>query len=370
MNKNNIDQALAALSDALKSMEPDSSLTSPKEFIKKIPFRSLSGDHIYGGKIQNFASTGIADTATKQQLTVSDNGVQVANLIVDRIENLTIANALTVTSIKTDVLEVKEIKADIKFEKDTPIVFSGDNLEGKGLLWTGQRNTKQFIFASNPDRFFLSESIDLARGKGITVNNIKLVDETELGPTVVKSNLREVGRLKGLIVDGSVSIGQYLIFNNDTNRLGLGTENPNAAFSVAEDGIEVVIGTKNSVRGYIGTHASHSLELVTDDTARLTIAASGDITLGNPNFGPTKVKIVGSLGINVSSVDPRTNLHVSGAIKFNDKLHLSGSEAPTSGAFNEGDILWNNSPQPGRFVGWVCTRAGNPGLWSGFGRIE
>jgi hypothetical protein len=93
-------------------------------------------------------------------------------------------------------------------------------------------------------------------------------------------------------------------------------------------------------------------------------------TLGNPNFGPTKVKIVGSLGVNVSSIDSRTDLHVSGAIKFNDKLHLSGSEAPTGGAFNEGDILWNNGPQPGRFIGWVCTRAGTPGLWSGFGRIE
>jgi hypothetical protein len=204
----------------------------------------------------------------------------------------------------------------------------------------------------------------------LVIPNIKLFDEKELGPTITKSNLREVGRLNGLIVDGSVSIGQYLMFNNDTNRLGLGTESPNAAFSVAEDGIEVVIGTKNSVRGFIGTHASHALELVTDDTARITIGAGGDITLGNPNFGPTKVKIVGSLGVNVSSIDPRTDLHVSGAIKFNDKLHLSGSEAPTGGAFNEGDILWNNGPQPGRFIGWVCTRAGTPGLWSGFGRIE
>jgi hypothetical protein len=138
MNKTNIDQALAALADALKSQEPDSFLTSPKEFVKKIPFRSLSGDHINGGKVQNFASTGIVDTATKQQLTVSDNGVQIANLIVDHIENLSVSNTLTATSIKTDILEVKEIKADIKFEKHIPIVFSGKNLEGKGLLWSGQ----------------------------------------------------------------------------------------------------------------------------------------------------------------------------------------------------------------------------------------
>jgi hypothetical protein len=370
MNKNNIDQALAALADALKSQEPDSFLTSPKEFVKKIPFRSLSGDHINGGKIQNFASNGISDTATDQQLTISNNGVQIVNLIVDHIENLAVTNTLTAASIKTDVLEVKEIRADIKFEKDVPIVFSGDSLEGKGLLWAGKGNTKQFIFASNPDRFFSSENIDLARGKSITVNNIKLFDEKELGPTITKSNLREVGRLNGLIVDGSVSIGQYLMFNNDTNRLGLGTESPNAAFSVAEDGIEVVIGTKNSVRGYIGTFASHALDIVTDNTPRITISASGNITLGNTNTTPVQVSVVGSMGINVNNIDPRANLHVNGAIKFNNTIHLSGRAVPQDGAFNEGDIMWNSEPQPGKFVGWVCTRAGNPGLWSGFGRIE
>jgi hypothetical protein len=160
------------------------------------------------------------------------------------------------------------------------------------------------------------------------------------------------------------------VYDATTDRLGIGTDQPNATLSILDQNIELVFGASEPNVGSMGTFNSADLELVTDNTARITIGAGGDITLGNPNFGPTKVKIVGSLGVNVSSIDPRTDLHVSGAIKFNDKLHLSGSEAPNSGAFNEGDILWNNSPQPGRFIGWVCTRAGNPGLWSGFGRIE
>jgi hypothetical protein len=369
MNKTNIDQALAALADALKSQEPDSFLTSPKEFIKKIPFRSLSGDHINGGKIQNFASTGISDTATKQQLTVSDNGVQIANLIVNHIENLSVSNALTATSIKTDILEVKEIRADIKFEKDAPIVFSGDNLEGKGLLWTGKGHTKQFIFASNPDRFFSSENIDLARGKSITVNNIKLFDERELGPTITKSNLREVGRLNGLIVDGDVSIGQYLMFNNDTNRLGLGTDSPNAALSVCEDGIEVVVGTRDSVRGYIGTHASHSLDIVTDNSARITIAAGGNIQLGNPKLLPVQVSVHGKLSVRVSTPDPEVDLHVAGSVKFGNRLQRVDRNYPTAGSYNQGDIVWNSEPMINQYVGWVCVQAGTPGLWEPFGKI-
>jgi hypothetical protein len=274
-----------------------------------------------------------------------------------------------IESLLTALREVLETGKDINVAEVPFINFKGD-IPGKGLIWSGDGHNKQLIYAANPGRFFVSETIDLAKGKGISVNNVKIIDDTELGSTVTKSNLREVGRLKGLIVDGGLSVNQYLVYDATTDRLGIGTDQPNATLSILDQNIELVFGASEPNVGSMGTFNSADLELVTDNTARLTIGAGGDITLGNPNFGPTKVKIVGSLGVNVSSIDPRTDLHVSGAIKFNDKLHLSGSDAPTSGAFNEGDILWNNNPQPGRFIGWVCTRAGNPGLWSGFGRIE
>jgi hypothetical protein len=274
-----------------------------------------------------------------------------------------------IESLLTALREVLETGKDINVAEVPFINFKGD-IPGKGLIWSGDGHNKQLIYTANPGRFFVSETIDLAKGKGISVNNVKVIDDTELGSTVTKSNLREVGRLKGLIVDGGLSVNQYLVYDATTDRLGIGTDQPNATLSILDQNIELVFGASEPNVGSMGTFNSADLELVTDNTARLTIGAGGDITLGNPNFGPTKVKIVGSLGVNVSSIDPRTDLHVSGAIKFNDKLHLSGSESPTSGAFNEGDILWNNSPQSGRFIGWVCTRAGNPGLWSGFGRIE
>jgi hypothetical protein len=274
-----------------------------------------------------------------------------------------------IESLLTALREVLETGKDVNVAEVPFINFKGD-IPGKGLIWSGDGYNKQLIYAANPSRFFVSETIDLAKGKAISVNNVKVIDDTELGSTVTKSNLREVGRLKGLIVDGGLSVNQYLVYDATTDRLGIGTDQPNATLSILDQNIELVFGASEPNVGSMGTFNSADLELVTDNTARLTIGAGGDITLGNPNFGPTKVKIVGSIGVNVSSIDPRTDLHVSGAIKFNDKLHLSGSEAPTSGAFNEGDILWNNNPQPGRFIGWVCTRAGNPGLWSGFGRIE
>ena len=249
------------------------------------------------------------------------------------------------------------------------IVIKGD-IEGKGLLWVGSGHNKQLIFVPNPDRFFISESIEIAKGKNFAINNIKVLDEKELGPTVTKSNLKEVGRLNGLIVDGGVMIDQYIVYDSATNRLGLGIEEPNGALSVAEEGVEIILGSKNGVKGFIGTYASHNLEIGTDNTARITVETNGNIVLGNYAAGPSKVTVLGSLAVNINNPDPRAALHVNGAIKFNDKLHLHDRSAPTVGTFNIGDIVWNSAPQPGNFVGWVCVREGSPGVWNGFGRLE
>jgi hypothetical protein len=249
------------------------------------------------------------------------------------------------------------------------VVIKGD-IDGKGILWSGKGHNKQFLFASNPDRFFVSETIDLSRGKSLSINNVTVLDETELGPTVTKSNLREVGRLKGLIVDGGFSVNQYLVYDPNTDRLGIGTDQPKATLSIVDQNIVLVFGASEPNIGSIGTFNSASLELVTDNTARITIEAGGNIILGNPSAGDVNVTVLGRLGVNVSKPDPRSALHVNGALKFNDKLHLSGIEPPSGGAFNEGDITWNADPQSGRHVGWVCVRAGNPGVWNGFGRIE
>jgi len=274
-----------------------------------------------------------------------------------------------IETLLSSLREVLESGKDVDVAEVPFINFKGD-IVGKGLIWSGQGNNKQFIFIDNPNRFFVSEDLDLARGKSLMMNNIKVLNENELGPTVTKSYLREVGRLNGLLVDGSVSINQYLFYDANTDRLGIGTDQPKAPISIVDMNIELVLGASEPNVGSIGTFNSADLELVTDNTPRLTIVANGDIRLGNYSTGPIKVSVIGSVGVNVNTIDPRTNLHVSGPIKFNDKIHLSGLEPPQGGTFTEGDIMWNSNPDPGKFVGWVCTRAGNPGLWSGFGRIE
>ena len=42
---------------------------------------------------------------------------------------------------------------------------------------------------------------------------------------------------------------------------------------------------------------------------------------------------------------------------------VSGAIPPTSGAWNVGDIVQNESPAAGEPATWVCTAAGSPGTW-------
>lgn len=50
-------------------------------------------------------------------------------------------------------------------------------------------------------------------------------------------------------------------------------------------------------------------------------------------------------------------------------LNRRASAAPTAGVGNVGDIVWNSAPASGSPVGWVCTSAGMPGVWAGFGTL-
>jgi len=376
MNKTNLDQALAALSDALKSTDPNSFLENPKDFVKKIPFRSLSGDHINGGKIINFSSSGISDKASKEQITISDNGLVISKFSQGfSVDGNIHTNSLSANNIVVDRIEAKEIIGKITVEEDDepiingPIRFVNDNIDGLGLLWNGKDYTKQFIFLSNPDRIFLSESIDLARNKNFSINNLMVLNENTLGTSVTKSYLREVGRLKGLIVEGTATIGEHFYFDGNSKRLGIGTEQPNAAINVIENDVEIIIGTNNSAKAFIGTMASHSLDIVTDNQSRIHLSADGNIVLGNFKTAPIQTSINGKLAIRIQNPDPDVDLHVAGSVKFNGKLQTHSNGLPDSGSFNKGDIVWNTDPRIGSYVGWICVQSGTPGLWEPFGKI-
>ena len=273
----------------------------------------------------------------------------------------------TITKALKDLAEGREGS----ISNPTFVEFKSNDtgLYGKGFIWSGEGNSKQIVFNGNPDRFFISENIELGKDKSVLIDNSPVLSAHELGNSVTKSNLRQLGRLKGLLVDGDVVIDQYVFYKSTSSRIGIGIEMPNSALSVAEEGLEIVIGAENS-KGKIGTFASNDLNIVTDNTPRITVEASGNIKFGNKAEGPIQVSVHGKLSIGVQTMDSRADLHIKGPIKFNDKLHQYKSSPPEFGSHERGDIVWNSEPEKGKSVGWICVRSGEPGEWLTFGEIK
>lgn len=53
----------------------------------------------------------------------------------------------------------------------------------------------------------------------------------------------------------------------------------------------------------------------------------------------------------------------------NMKYRGTGTAAPTTGTYVQGDIVWNEAPTnaAGQAIGWVCVVGGTPGTWRAFG---
>ena len=59
-----------------------------------------------------------------------------------------------------------------------------------------------------------------------------------------------------------------------------------------------------------------------------------------------------------------TDVHISNKLKNNVY-----TQVPTTGYWEEGQILYGKNPAPGTSVGIVCTTSGMPGVWNNFGSI-
>lgn len=54
----------------------------------------------------------------------------------------------------------------------------------------------------------------------------------------------------------------------------------------------------------------------------------------------------------------------------NARRRTTGTAAPTTGAWAQGDIVWNLNASASGKIGWVCVTAGTPGTWKTFGAID
>ena len=304
-----------------------------------VVIKELSGDKISGGTITKFASTGISDEASNTVVVVKNDGIHLETLHVDYIAGpLSVTGSLTVAGdITADKLHVKELIAEVKNERLDPVSFVSKNKKntayGKGLVWPGGEYTKQFLLMERPDRFFATESIELRANKIYMINGQNVLSQQALGNTVTQSNLRSVGTLESLDVETNLTVDNFLHYNANTQGLGLGTDSPNGALGISSWDHEFIVAGTDDRKFKIGTYTTGALQIITDDTPRITIDATGAITAHK------KVVIEESLGVGVKNFTTDVSITTAGPVRFENKKFEVGGSEPESGNYVIGDVV-------------------------------
>jgi len=349
----NIRQGLARLATTVETIANAKAAELPPATVN-----SISGNAIHGGKITLLRSTGVKDNATRTSLLVEDDLITVGNVDTDNLigdidvsGNLNIQGKLTAGN-----LHVEELSSTQKVTQNIDFIAQGGSLEMMGMQWRKEGEaTKQIVWRG--DRFYVSNTIDLHRNAVIEIDNIPVLSADKLGVTIKHSELEHVGTLNNLRTSGDLNIDDFVTWDSGTMRFGIGVEAANAQFSVASNEAEFVVDPEfDHVR--VGAYTTSKMSLLTDNKERIVIKEQGG------------VEVKGALGIKVQYPGDDVDLQVAGAIRFQDKKMAVANEIPSSGNHNQGDMIYNNNPQAGGYLGWVCIEGGTPGKWKRFGKIE
>ena len=354
-----------ALDLLAKSIENLENKPTPKIELKD---RELSGNKIHGGTITKFSSLGIVDEAGSAILTVKNDGIHVNRVHTNEIAGSAAVNGnLTVNGeITAKKLHVDEITADIRNENTSSLEFHGKKsyAYGKGLVWTGDDYTKQFVMLSGPDRIWSTEDIDIHKDRSYRIGKETVLSYNELGSSITKSNLKSVGVLNNLSVAGELSVDNFVKYDPNTERFSIGSEDPVGMLTLESLDHQFVIDPSSSNDWKIGTYTTSTLDIITDNTERIRIDQTGSVRV----FSKTTFDSI--VGIGVKNPIDDAQLTVAGAIRFQGKKQEVSESSPQSGNYVKGDIVWNSDPKPTGYVGWVCVREGSPGEWKPFGQIS
>lgn len=192
-----------------------------------------------------FSTQGINDLATQTSLIVS-NG----KITVDTVEPTRVVN------------------------------FSGGSfaeVEGKGIKWTG--GTKSKTLTIKQSKLWTDMSVNLAEEQAYEIDGTPVISFGELGPSVTKSSLKQVGTLKSLRVAGNTALGDFAYISSDLNRIGINVESPKAAIDIFENAVGILLGSTKTNTAVLGTVTNDHFEIVTDNTTRITIKNSGDVRI-------------------------------------------------------------------------------------------
>lgn len=270
-----------------------------------------------------------------QPFNIQNDTVVINNLSLSGTANvdtsLSITQDLTVCgTITADQINVKTIISDAG-EAGSWVSEEETDLNGKGFTWSYSEGSTYLIYRTG-NRLWCNGSIDLDAAASYKIDNTEVINVNSLGSSVVNSKLRTVGKLNSLTVIGDTSIGEFAYFNTVFNRLGLGTDEPNASISIVDNDVEISIGSPKNGLAIIGTHSNHDLEFITDNTARISIKSDGEVHIGDFNNKSATLRVYGS--IYAENIVTDTRLERTSPLEF--------TTSRDTGIYGKG-LIWTGS---------------------------
>jgi len=289
-------------------------------------------------------SLGTIGTFTSHDLAlVTDN---TSRILVKATGNVHVKKDLYVdgTLYATTAVYQTEVQSTKSVEFNST---ADSTIYGIGLEWVGTGSPKQLVMRQSPDRLYTTENFDLAHGNNYFINGNIVLAESSLGAGVTTSSLTKLGALTELVVAGASDFQGSIVAQHIT------------ADTVAFN--QLAINTT-------GIQATDNFNLKIENES-VVYADATNVNIGDKNLGNTQMRVFGKLSVGVNNPDPDLTLAVAGNISFAGRKFFTGISFPIQGNYTKGDTCWNTEPDVGNFMGWVCVKSGNPGVWAGFGRI-
>jgi hypothetical protein len=195
-----------------------------------------------------------------------------------------------------------------------------EDITEKGLFWTSGNTSSRLVYAGNK-KIFADAHIDLSLDSTYKIHGATVLSATALGGGVSSSNLRKLGRLEKLAVDGDTNLGDFAFFNTVANRLGLGTEEPTHDISIVSNNVEIGIGSPRYGLAVLGAVSNHDVSIITDNIPRITVKNNGEVIIGDLTNRAGVLKIYGTL--QADSIVSDTRVERSSSLTFVPNLDTS-----------------------------------------------
>lgn len=255
-------------------------------------------------------------------------------------------NIKTTGSISADTIKVKNLITESGSIADAGnwVVNAENDLIGKGFSWAwGDGNVR--LSYQHGNRLSISGgNLDLAADSSYRIDDTEVVTLNSLGPTVVKSNLKELGNLKSLNVIGDAVLGEFAYFGSGFGRLGLNTDEPNGALSIVENDVEIIAGAPTTGRAQIGTYTAHDLSIITNNTNRITVKHDGKVVFGDATTKTANVTIYGTLNVETLVADNRIERYSSLEIKSSRDTNIYGKGVIWTGGGTDRQLVMLADP--------------------------